>query len=161
MELPEGVDNHKQRIQDIKKDVDTDLYAAYQSLERVVDVLLTFDNGDTRLSSTNTQVLDALRASSLSFEQFCSRADDFAKQLGSWAGECMQLGDEADNFLTGVRNWQSSLVSETESVRESISSTEGARIKIASRMSILENAVHTAIESRDVSHDPPLLSEID
>ena len=75
---------------------------AYGAMEKVVNLLLSVEDGDERLSRRNTPIVTALRASVEDFELLCTISRKNKEELGIKGGDCKELGDGASRLARSL-----------------------------------------------------------
>ncbi|KAK3319435.1 hypothetical protein B0H66DRAFT_575862 [Apodospora peruviana] len=73
---------------------------AYDSLESVVAALLLIEKGDRFLSRQSETIVEALDAAGAKFSALSAVSEENMQELGVKAGDCMELGDSAGNYIT-------------------------------------------------------------
>jgi len=75
---------------------------AYDSLESVVSALLLIENGDKTLSRQSSTIIEALESTAAKFSDLSKVSEENMLELGVKSGDCMELGDSAGCFISGL-----------------------------------------------------------
>lgn len=123
---------------------------AYSALEGVVDLLLTVNDGNTRLYRGNTLIVAALAESVQRFSELSDVARDNMRELGTRAGSCMSMGDEADRFIRTLREHYRALETDSKAIKPIMDGRQDEYNDLRERESRLRSDVDNARSSQDV-----------
>lgn len=125
---------------------------AYDAMEKVVNLLVTVENGDERLSRQNISIVTALRASVEIFELLCSISRTNKDELGIKGGDCKELGDGASRFARSLGQRATGLNKEATAVYSSRNEYYSKWQMYSSEEDNLQSRVRSRRSSVDVNY---------
>lgn len=124
--------------------------AAYSNLESVVSELVAIPHGNTRLSRESPAISDKLKEAADRFQKLSDVSRQNVQELGTGAGDCMNMGDRTANFISSLDGRVTAWNIEHNAIWGQMRSHENELNEYRGREGGLRDQVNSARSSQDV-----------